>query len=182
MGDTLIAEIAARISVVEIETEVQTLAGIHGKFGIDTVLTVGLVAAVVVEDTGIGRQGVHEEPCLRPFLHETVGLGEDEVVGSGTIDEDTAQARGVVASRGVVACVEHTVHKEVGQCVGLCRDHITELAVDGPYIESLGHLLVAGRIVVVLVEVLVLPSLGDVTHLIYLIIDILGPGTGKRQQ
>ena len=181
MGDTLIAEIAARISVVEIETEVQTLAGIHSKLGIDTVLTIDLVAAVVVEDTGIGRQGVHEEPGLRPLLHETVGLGEDEVVGSGTIDEDTAQARGVVASRGVVfaidACVEHTVHKEVGQCVGLCRDHITELAVDGPYIESLGHLLVAGRIVVVLVEVLVLPSLGDVTHLIYLIIDILGPGT-----
>ena len=181
MGEVLAAEIPACIGIVEVEADVQPLAGIHGKFGIDTVLTVDLVAAVVVEDTGIGRQGVHEEPCLRPFLHETVGLGEDEVVGSGTIDEDTAQARGVVASRGVVfaidACVEHTVHKEVGQCVGLCRDHITELAVDGPYIESLGHLLVAGRIVVVLVEVLVLPSLGDVTHLIYLIIDILGPGT-----
>ena len=92
MGDTLIAEIATGIGIVEIETHIQTLTGIHGKLSIDTVLTIDLVAAVVVEDTGIGRQGVHEVPRLRPLLHKTVGLGEDEVVGSGTIDEDTAQA------------------------------------------------------------------------------------------
>ena len=181
MGEALVTEIATRIGIVEVETHVQTLTGIHGKLGIDMVLTIDLVAAVVVEDTGIGRQGVHEVPRLRAFLHEAIGLCEDEVVGSGTIDEDTAQTGGVVTSRGIVftinTCIELVVHKEVGQCVGLCRDHISELAVDGPYIETLGNLLVTGCIVIVLVEVLVLPSLGDIAHLVYLVIDILSSGT-----
>ena len=62
MGEVLAAEIPACIGIVEVEADVQPLAGIHSKLGIDTVLTIDLVAAVVVEDTGIGRQGVHEEP------------------------------------------------------------------------------------------------------------------------
>ena len=134
MGDTLIAEIAARISVVEIETEVQTLAGIHGKLSIYMVLTVRLVATIVVCNTGIGRQGVHKQKLLRTLLYVTLRLCEDEIVSFLTTDEDATQTRGVVVTCGVEfsihARIECTVHIQMGQRVGLSRDHITELPVN----------------------------------------------------
>ena len=70
----LVHKVTARIGVFEVEAEVQAFVRIHGELRVDMVLTAGLVAAVVVEDRRIGREGVHKEELLRPFLDEAVGL------------------------------------------------------------------------------------------------------------
>ena len=74
----LIAVVASGIGVVEVEANVKGFMGIDSKLGIDMVLAVSLVATVVVEYVGIGRQGVHKQESLRPFLYKGVGRGEDE--------------------------------------------------------------------------------------------------------
>ena len=91
MGVTLITEIAASIGIFEIETEVQSFTGVHSKLSINMVLTIGLVTAVVVENTGIWRQGVHKQEILRTFLYEAIWLCEYKVICSGAVDEYTAQ-------------------------------------------------------------------------------------------
>ena len=72
----LILEIAAGIEVVEVETEAQTLAEVSREAGVDVVLAVGLVAAVVVGHVGDGRQRVGEVPLVGLGEHLTVGVGE----------------------------------------------------------------------------------------------------------
>ena len=152
VGGTLIAIVASGIRVVEVEAYVEALVGIDGKLGIDVILAVGLITTVVVEDVGIGREGVHEEELLRPFLHKAVGLRKDEdIIDDRTIDEDSAQARCVVVTRSVVlaigTCVEGGVHEEVRHRVRHCWDHIAKLLIDGPHIDTLGNHLVLRRVV-----------------------------------
>ena len=48
MGRALILEISPRIVVVEVEAYPEAFVGVYGKFGIDVVFAVLLVAAVVV--------------------------------------------------------------------------------------------------------------------------------------
>ena len=54
----LVLVITATIVVVQVEAEAQLLVGIHGKFRVDVVFTILLVAAVVIAYVGIGRQRV----------------------------------------------------------------------------------------------------------------------------
>ena len=140
------------------------------------VLTVGLVAAVVVEHPGIGRECVRKKKLLWPLLYETVRLGEDEGVALRAVDEDAAQAGRIVAAcmveLTIYTTIEGGVHKQMRQRVGLSGDDVTELPVDIPGIDALRNLLVSGGIVIVLVEVLV--ALGDITHLVDLVEVILG--------
>ena len=187
VGGTLIAIVASGIRVVEVEAYVEALVGIDGKLGIDVILAVGLITTVVVENVGIGREGVHEEELLGPFLHKAVGLRKDEdIVDDRTIDEDSAQARCVVVTRSVVlaigTCVEGGVHEEVRHRVRHCWDHIAKLLVDGPHIDTLGNHLVLRRVVVVLIEFRVVAALGHVTHLVNLVKRVLGTDRCQRQQ
>ena len=172
----LVLEIAPGVSIFEVEAEVQALVDVDGELSVDMVLAAGLVAAVVVLYGGIGRERVHEEMLVGLSLHEAVGLGKGEVIVVGTVDEDTAQAGRVVAA-GVVVLAIHTVvergvHEEVGHGVGLSRRDIAEGAIDGPCVDALGNLLIAGGVVVVLVEFVV--TLGDVAALVDLVVDVLG--------
>ena len=184
MGDSLIAEIASGVSIVEVEADVYAFAGIHGKDRIDMIFAVGLVAAVVVEHPGIGRECVHKEKLLRTFLHEAIRLGEDEGVALRTVDEDAAHAGRIVATSMVeltiYATIEGGVHKQVRQRVGLSGDNVAELPVDIPGIDTFRNLLVSGGIVIVLVEVLV--ALGDIAHLVDLVEGILGIDGRQGQQ
>ncbi len=187
VGGTLIAIVASGIGVVEVEAYVETLVGIDGKLGIDVILAVGLITTVVVEYIGIGREGVHKEELLRPFLHKAVGLGKDEdIIDDRTIDKDSAQARCVVATSTVVlaigTCIEGGIHEEVGHRVRHCRNHIAKLLVDGPHIDTLGNLLMFRGVVVVLIEFRVIVTLGHVTHLVNLVIRVLGTDRCQRQQ
>ena len=182
--DILIAVVASGIGVVEIESYVEALIGIDGKLGIDMVLTVGLVATVVVEHVGIGRQSVHKQEFLWSLLRKGVGCSEDEdVVDNRTVDEDSAQARCVIVTRvvelAIGATIEGGIHKEVGQGVRHCRNHIAELPVDGPYIDTFGNLLVLGGVVVVFVEFRIVITLGHVAHFVDLVKRVLGKG-GKK--
>ena len=141
------------------------------------VLTAGLVAAVVVEDVGIGREGVHEEELVRLCLYKAVGLCEGKVIWLGTVDENTALTGRVVAARVVVltvhAAVESGVHEQVVHGIGFCGNDVAEGAVYGPGVYTLGNLLVTGSVVVVLVEVIVVAALGDVSHIVNLIVGVL---------
>ena len=74
MRHVLVLEVASGVGVFEVEAEIQALVDIDGELRVDMVLTAGLVAAVVVEDRRVGREGVHKEELLRPFLDEAVGL------------------------------------------------------------------------------------------------------------
>jgi len=182
----LIAVVAARVSIVKVEADVDALSCIHGEFRVDVVFSVCLVAAVVILDIGLRRQRVHEEKRLWALFREAVWLGEDKIVGHiRTIDEDTAQTGGVVATRSVVftvnTVIEGGVHKEVGQGVGNAGNHVTEFPVNRPNIESLRYLLIACGVVVVLVEVVVLRVLGDITRLVNLIVGDLGHNTSYGQ-
>ena len=49
VGDALVAEITSGVGVIEVEADVQTLTRINGKDGIDMILTVDLITAVVVK-------------------------------------------------------------------------------------------------------------------------------------
>ena len=187
----LIAVVAARVSIVKVEADVDALSCIHGEFRVDVVFSVRLVTAVVILDIGVGRQRVHEEERLRAFFREAVWLGENKIVGHiRTIDEDTAQTGGVVATRSVVftvnTVIEGGVHKEVRQGIGNAGNHVTEFPVNRPNIESLRYLLIACGVVAVLVEVVVLRVLGDITRLVNLIVGDLGHnssyGQHQRQQ
>ena len=184
VGDSLITEIASGVGIVEVEADIYAFAGIHGKDGIDMVLTVGLVAAVVIEHPGIGRERVHEKKLLRPFLYEAVWLGENEGVALRTVDEDAAHTGRIVAAcmveLAINATIEGGVHKQVRQRIGLSGDDVAELPVDIPGIDALRDLLVAGGVVVMLVEVLV--ALGDITHLVDLVEVILGIDGRQCQQ
>ena len=60
MRHVLVHEITTGIGVFEIEAEVQALVGVVGELRVDMVFAAGLVAAVVVEDGGVRREGVHE--------------------------------------------------------------------------------------------------------------------------
>ena len=89
---------------------------------------------------------------------KVIWLGEKEVIFFLTVDKDTTQSGGIVASRGVIvaihATIESGIHKQVGQGVGLCRNYITKPSVDSPRVESLWNLLVLSGILAMLVEVL----------------------------
>ena len=183
----LIAVVASGIGVVEVEANVKGFMGIDSKLGIDMVLAVSLVATVVVEYVGIGRQGVHKQESLRPFLYKGVGRGEDEdIIDHRAVDEDPAQAGGVVASRVVVlsidAVVEGGVHEEVGHGVRHSRNHIAELPVDGPHIDALGYHLVFGGVVVVFVEFRIVAALRHVAPLVDLVEGVLGTDGCQCQQ
>ena len=187
MRYVLIAVIASGIGVVEVESYVEALVGIDSKLGIDMVLTVGLVATVVVEYIGIGREGVHKQECLRPFLCKGVGRGEDEyIIDHRAVDEDPAQTGGVVVTRVVVlsigATVEGGVHEEVGHGVRHSRNHIAELPVDGPHIDALGYHLVFGGVVVVFVEFRIVAALRHVAPLVDLVEGVLGTDGCQCQQ
>ena len=75
------------------------------------------------------------------------------------VDGNTVDARGVVVARGVIlavfARIENGVHKEMWHSVRKRREHVSELPVNLPHLQSLGYLLIAGGVVVVLVEVAV---------------------------
>ena len=163
----LVLEIAARIGIFKVETDVEALVHVEGELRIDMVLAAGLVATLVVEDCGVGGEGVHEKKLVGLSLHEAVGLGKGEVIVVGTVDEDTAQAGCVVAARVVVltvhAVVESGVHEQVVYGVGLCGNDVAEGAVYSPNAYAFGNLLVAGGVVVVLVEVIIVAALGDVS-------------------
>ena len=51
-GGTVVGIIAAPVKVVEFQSQTQALAGIHGKEGLEVVLTVGAVAAGVQAEVG----------------------------------------------------------------------------------------------------------------------------------
>ena len=174
MGGRLIAEIASGVVVVQIEAEIHALAGIDGKLGVDAVLTILFVAAVVVSDAGVRRQRVHEEELLGLDVEETVGIGEDKRTALAAVDEDTTLTGGVVRARCVVfaikTCVEGGVHEQVGQGVGFRRTYVAELPVDCPSIKALGDLdIFLRRIVVVLIEVATPATARDITALINLV-------------
>ena len=156
-----------------VETEIQSFAGIHCKLRIDMILTAGLVSAVIVEDIGKWRERVHEEKLVRLCLDKAVGLCEGEVVWFGTVDEDTALTGRVVVLT-VHAAVESRVHEQVVHGVGLCGNDVAEGAVYGPGTDALGNFLVAGGVVVVLIKVIVVAALGDVSHLVNLVVSVLG--------
>ena len=158
MRYVLVAVIAAGISIIQIESKVESLVGVYCEFGIDMVLAVGLIAAIVVKYAGIGRQGVHVQQFVWLLIHKTVGLGKYEVIAIRTVDKDTTQSGGIVASRGVIVAIHATIksgiHKQVRQGVGLCRNYITKPSVDSPRVEPLRNLLVLCGILAMLVEVL----------------------------
>ena len=188
MRCSLILEIAAGIVVIEVEAETYAFAGIDGKLYVEAVLTKQLVTAVVVGGTGIGRQCVHKPELVGLDIKETVGVGEDEGTALTAVDEDTAQACSVVGSSGVIiaveSCIERGVHKQVGQGVGLYKNHITELPVDSPGIKAFRNLLVfLGRIVVVFVEILVFTASRDGSVFIDLVIRTFGLcGSSERSE
>ena len=71
---TLVAEITAGIVVVQVEAKAESFVGVHCELGVDTVFAVLLVTAVVVGDTGVGREGVHKEEFIRLLKEETIGV------------------------------------------------------------------------------------------------------------
>jgi len=173
----LVAEVASCIVVVEHEAESESLVRIDGEFGLQAILTVLLVAAVVVVHVGQWREGIGEQVLFRLPEEETIGVCEHKRAHLLAVNEDTAQAGCIVVAGRVVftieACVERCVRIEVGQGVGYGWDDVAELPVDSPRLQSLGYLLVVvGGIVVVLVEVLV--TLRDVAALVYLVVYVLG--------
>ena len=174
----LVLEIASGVGVFKVKAEIQSFAGIHCELRIDMILTAGLVSAVIVEDIGKWRERVHEEKLVRLCLDKAVGLCEGEVVWFGTVDEDTALTGRVVAACVVVltvhAAVKSSVHEQVGHGVGLCGNDVAEGAVYGPGTDTLGNFLVAGGVVVVLIKVIVVAALGDVSHLVNLVVSVLG--------
>ena len=113
----LILEVAPVVGIFEVEAEVEPFVDVDGEQRVDMILAAGLVTTVVVEDGGIGREGVDEEEFLRSLLYETVRLGEEVDLGSGTVEEDTALAGCVVAASMTVfavhAAIERGVHEEV---------------------------------------------------------------------
>ena len=127
----LVAVVAPGIVVVELEAHARPLVGVDGELGVQTVLTVGIVAAVVVVDVGEWREGVGEVHLLGLLYEEAVGLSEDERAALLAVDEDAAQAGRVVVARGVVlaidARVERGVLEEVWQGVGCGRHDVAEL-------------------------------------------------------
>ncbi len=160
MRVVLVVIVAAGVGVVEVETEAQLLTSVYCKQGVDVVFTVGLVAAVVIRDICYWRQCVCEEKIVGLLHHMTVRLREDKLFRERTVYHYTALACGIVVACGVVftveSGVEHRVHKQVLQGVGLCRDDIAELAVYAPHIQSLGNLLVyVCGVLIVLVEIAV---------------------------
>ena len=58
--DVLILVVASAVVIVKVEAKSQALVGIDGKFGVNMVFTVLLVATVVVADVGIGRQRIQK--------------------------------------------------------------------------------------------------------------------------
>ena len=126
--DVLIAEITTSVGIIQIETHVETLAGIHGKLGVDMILTIYLVATIVIEYAGIGRQRIHKQELVGLLVHEAVGLCKDEVAHGLAINQDTTQTGCVVTTRGVVITIdtriERGVRKEVGQGVRLGRNYV----------------------------------------------------------
>ena len=63
--------------------------------------------------------------------------------------------------------------------VGLSEGDVAELAIHRPAVKALGYLLVAGGVVVVLVEVIA--SLGYVAVFVNLIVSVLGKRSEKRK-
>ena len=69
--------------------------------------------------------------------------------------------------------IECGVHKEVGEGVRFNKDPVTKLPVESPGIDALGNLLVARGVSVVFIEVLVIVTLGNISHFVDLVIRTL---------
>jgi hypothetical protein len=173
MRYALIIEIASCIVVVQVETEAEPLVGIHCKFGTEAVFAVLLVTTVVISDTRIGRERVHEKELIRLFEEETIGVCEDERTVLATVYEDAVLTGSIVVAEGIVftveACIERGVHKQMMYSVRSGGDNVAELPVNRPRIMSFGYLLIFGGVVAVLVEIPVVRALCDVAVLVYLI-------------
>ena len=154
----LVLVVAAGVVVVQVKAEAQSLVGIHGKFRIDMVFTVLLVTAVVVADVRIGRQRVQEVELVGLLAHVVVTVHKEELALPLAVYEDTAQARRVVTTCGVVLAVDSriidAVLVEMGHRVELTRGDVTKQAIHRPRPYASGNFLVAGqRVALVGVEV-----------------------------
>ena len=158
MRDVLILVVAAAVVIVKVEAKSQALVGIDGKFGVNMVFTVLLVATVVVADVGIGRQRIQKVKVLRLFAHIVIAVDKEESADSRTVYEDAAQSRCIVVAKRVILAVASggidAVLVQVRHGVERCRRDVTETAVYRPGPHALWHLLVvAGRVATVWVEV-----------------------------
>jgi len=84
----------------------------------------------------------------------------------------------------VAACGEGRLWVEVWQGVHLGRYHIAKLTVYGPYMESLGNLLVAaGGVAAMGVEAAArLVSLGEIAFVVQLVVDLGRGGEGREEE
>ena len=109
MRDVLVAIVSASIGIIEVETKVKTLVDIYSKLGVDVVLAVGLVSAVVIINSGIWRQSVHKQEGVWFLVYETVWFVEYKVFTKRTVDVYTTQTCSVVTTCGVVVAIHTTI-------------------------------------------------------------------------
>ena len=136
MRCALVAEIAGCIVVVQVEAETEPFVGIHGKFCSKTVLAILLIAAVIVGDTRIGGERVHEEELIGVFEEETVRVGKDERTTLATVYKDSALTGCIVITGSIIFAVdtgiEDSVHEQMMHGIGCGRYNVTKLPVDCP--------------------------------------------------
>ena len=101
VGCRLVGVVATCISIVQVEANTDTFAGIDGKLCLQVVLTVGLVTAVVVGNIGDGRQCVGVVQLVGGTVDKAVALDEGKLLGFRTVNVNTVQTGCIVATSGI---------------------------------------------------------------------------------
>jgi hypothetical protein len=91
------------------------------------------VTTVVVSNVGIGRQRIHEQESVRLLGGIAVCVRKKEIADSWTISEDAVLTGGIVVANrieiSVNARVVYGVLEQMMECIRLCGNDVTELAV-----------------------------------------------------
>ena len=177
--------IARCIVVIEVKAHTKSLVGINSKFRVKIVFAELFVATILICNHSIWREGIHEQELVWLLEKETIGVSEHERTCLLAVYEDTTQAGCEIVARSIEItihpCIEQSVHIKMMQSVRSVWYNVAKLSVDSPYIMTLRYLFVLCSVVVMLIEVPVLASLGDVTTLVNLTIpSVLGMRSEKQ--
>lgn len=138
--------VAASIDIIEPESQTKPLAGIDGKQSLEMVFAVVLVATFLIGQVRDRRERIGEMELINGCVEEVIGLREEELLRLRPVNVYAVHAWRTEVSERVVftvfAFVEDGVHIHVLKGIGLGRLPVAKPAVNRPYIEPSGRIMV----------------------------------------
>ena len=82
----------ASVEIINIKTDTESLVGIDGKVGFETLFTVTAIESFIIAQVGKGRKRIGKYDIFRAEYGKVVWIGKKELTGIPTVEKKTRQA------------------------------------------------------------------------------------------